>query len=354
MSDGAGAADRFPGLEAAARVLDEAVSAGAVPGAVAAVGAGREELAQWVGGDAERWAGTTRAMASQTVFDLASLTKVTATLPSVLVLVEDGRCRLDDAVRDVLPDLPLDTRVTLRHLLTHTSGLPAHRPFHEHVQSLGGLVAAAGSERLERPPGTSVCYSDLGFILLGALVAALAGEPLPDFARRRVFEPLGMSATFEPPVAWHPRIAATEVVDGAPILGVVHDENAAAGGPGCGHAGLFGTLDDLVRYVQEWVDPVDSVLGTSLREEAVRCATEGLAGARALGWTCRGDAYDVLSEGWGRLAVSHTGFTGTSLAFDPASGRWAVLLTNAVHFGRDRNTIVSLRRRFHAALVGDA
>ena len=343
------------GLADARLVLESALRDGAIPGAVAAVGVGHRELARWVTGDAERWCGRSRAMTDATVFDLASLTKVTATLPAVLLLVQDGRCSLDDPLTGLLPDLPLtDDRLTPRHLLTHTGGLPAHRPFHERVSGLRALVRAAAAEPLERPPGSGVTYSDLGFLLLGAMVAAVAEEPLPAFAARRVFGPLGMSATFEPPAAWLARTAATEVVDGRPVLGVVHDENAAAGGPGCGHAGLFGTLDDLVRYVRAWVDPGESLVGPPLRAEAVRCATEGMGGARGLGWTCRGDAYDILADGWGPDAVSHTGFTGTSLAFDPRSGRWAVLLTNAVHFGRNRDTIVSLRRRFHAALVGDA
>ena len=134
----------------------------------------------------------------------------------------------------------------------------------------------------------------------------------------------------------------------------MHDENAAAEGPGCGHAGLFGTAEDLRRYLAAWLDPAVPLLPGELRDAALRNGTAGLGGARGLGWTCRGDAYDVLSDGWGPAAVSHTGFTGTSVALDGVTGRWAVLLTNAVHLGRNRDAIVSLRRRFHAALVDAA
>lgn len=343
------------GFEAAGQVLADAVASGAVPGAVAGAGIGRKELARWVVGDAESWRGQTRPMTAETVFDLASLTKVAATLPSVLVLLQDGQCRLEDRVGDLLPGLRLAaSRVTVRQLLTHTGGLAAHRPFHERVSGMAELVAAAAAEPPEREPGVAVAYSDLGFVLLGAVVAAVAGEPLPAFAGRRVFEPLGMSATFEPPPEWRARTAATEVLGDRPRVGVVHDENAAAGGPGCGHAGLFGTLDDMERYLLAWVDPEVPLLAPELRREAVRSGTEGLGGARGLGWTCRGDAYDILDDRWGRAAVSHTGFTGTSLAFDPDTKRWAVLLTNAVHFGRNRDAIVSLRRRFHAGLADGA
>jgi CubicO group peptidase (beta-lactamase class C family) len=132
----------------------------------------------------------------------------------------------------------------------------------------------------------------------------------------------------------------------------VHDENAAAGGGVAGHAGLFGPLDAVVHCLASWFAG-GPLLTEPVRAGALRDRTAGLGGHRGLGWTCRGDRYDILSTGWGVAAVSHTGFTGTSVALDPGTGRWAVLLTNAVHFGRGRDAVFAARRRWHAALVGD-
>ncbi len=348
----------FPaaGVAAADRILTEGVATGVWPGVVAAVGTGDELQGEWVLGHAEKWAGGERPMTRDTVFDVASLTKVMATLPAVLTLVGRGRLGLETPAAEYLP--AVDPRVRVRHLLTHTSGLPAHRPLSERVHGVAELVAAAAGEPLDQPPDTTVAYSDLGFILLGALVEAVAGDDLGSVARREVFEPAGMRATYSPPPEWLPRVASTEIVDGRPVHGRVHDENAAAAGGPVGHAGLFATLDDVLRYLPVWLPSprrpaAGGVLEPWLRAEALRDHTAGLGGHRGLGWTCRGDAHDILSvtDAWGDVAVSHTGFTGTSLAFDPRTGRWAVLLTNAVHFGRGRPDVLVARRRFHAALV---
>jgi CubicO group peptidase (beta-lactamase class C family) len=340
-------------LVAADEVLHSGVADRLWPGLVAAAGVGADVHRQWVLGAAEDWSGGHRAMQADTVFDLASLTKVLATLPCVLLAVHCGQLSLDDPVARYRPGV--DERVTVRHVLTHTSGLPAHRRFDDHVVSSDELECAAAAVRPEREPGTAVEYSDLGFILLGAVLRTACGAPLPELAHERVFAQLNSAATFAPPEPWRPRIAATEIVDGLPVVGRVHDENAAAAGGRTGHAGLFGTLDDVMRELPIWWRG-GPLLDDRLRAEALRDATAALGpppGHRGLGWTCRGDRHDILSTGWGNTAVSHTGFTGTSVALDPVTGRWAVLLSNAVHFGRGRAEVFAARRRFHAALVGD-
>lgn len=341
----------------AERELRRAVAARDVPGLVAAAGVGPVVEMRWAMGIAEEAAGSPRQMSADTVFDLASLTKVAATLPSVLCLVRDGQLELDGSVGGYLGSRAAGSPAalaTVRQLLAHCAGLPEHRAFYRHVSGPDAMVAAVLREPLAYPPGTHVAYTDVGFILLGALVGEVSGRGLSDYAQASVFEPLSMAARFTPPVSWRDRCAATEVVDGAAICGRVHDENAAAAGGVAGHAGLFATVGDLERYAISWVDGDRAIIPAELRAEAVRCQTSGLDGARGLGWTCRGDRFDVLTPGWGPAAVSHTGFTGTSLALDPVTGRWAVLLTNAVHFGRGRAPVVrALRERFHAALVGD-
>jgi CubicO group peptidase (beta-lactamase class C family) len=174
-----------------------------------------------------------------------------------------------------------------------------------------------------------------------------------------VCTPLGLTSTrYRPPAEWADRIAATEIVaggngeSGRAKVGVVHDENAEALGGVAGHAGLFGTAADLARYAANWAGNGPSMDG--LRAEALRCQTEGLGGRRGLGWGLRGDKYDNMGDGWPVTGAGHTGFTGTSLSFDPGSGLWAVLLTNAVHFGRGPgHSVIGLRKQVHAAVAAE-
>ncbi|HEY7429557.1 MAG TPA: serine hydrolase domain-containing protein [Streptosporangiaceae bacterium] len=378
------------GLESAqdARSLvDTAIHNGTVPGAVLAAGVGAgEPLLLHVAGRAQDDGAARRAMTADTVFDLASLTKVVATLPCVLHLVARGEAGLDDPVRRYLPGFsgPGKELVTVRQLLAHTSGLPSDRPYH---RSLRGrpVVAAALAEPLAARPGTAVCYSDLGFIALGELAAAVAGCGLGQLTQELVVAPLGMAARYLPPPRWLPRIAATEPAGGTAKVGVVHDENAEAIGGVAGHAGLFGTAADLARYAAAWLPGTPAgpaqasvprvtraeppgasahpagasaraagapFLPAWLRADALRCQTEGLDGRRGLGWVLRGDRWDNMGEGWPAAGAGHTGFTGTSLSIDPVTGLWAVLLTNAVHYGRGpEHSVVSLRKQVHAAVA---
>lgn len=329
-------------------MLRTGVACGVWPGAVAAVGSGPTEQRRWVLGAAEDWTGGHRPMTLDTVFDVASLTKVLATLPAVLLLIQQGSLSLEDPVARCVPGVP--SAMLVRHLLTHSSGLPAHMTFEGQVRDGAELVAAAARIAPEADPDVRVVYSDVGFILLGGVVRAVSGRDLPSFAESSVFAPLGMAATFTPPPKWLPRTAATEVVDGVVVHGLVHDENAAAADGQAGHAGVFATVDDVIRAVPMWF-PGGPLLGDDLRTDALRDHTASLGDHRGLGWTCRADTFDILDAGWGDAAVSHTGFTGTSMAIDPVSRRWAVLLTNAVHYGRGRAQTFAERRRFHSVLA---
>jgi len=357
----------------AAELIDRAVEAGVVPGAVLAAGRhGAVPLLCHVAGDAQRDDAARRPMTADTVFDLASLTKVVATLPAVLHLAGRAEIGLDEPARRYLPAFgPGNDEVTVRQLLLHTSGLPGQRRYYRRLGEAAAVRAAALAEPLVARPGTVFCYSDVGFIVLGELVAAVAGCGLDEFARDVVCAPLGLAATrYLPPAGWAGRIAATEPVGGEAKVGVVHDENAEVLGGVAGHAGLFGTAADLARYAAAWAgerwavelwaegSPAgdgragNSWLAGGLRAEALRCQTEGLGGRRGLGWGLRGDKWDNMGDGWPASGAGHTGFTGTSLSVDPGSGLWAVLLTNAVHFGRGpRHSVVGLRKQVHAAVA---
>jgi serine-type D-Ala-D-Ala carboxypeptidase len=349
------------GPDGAAELIDDAVERGLIPGAVLAAGIGGEDPALLhVAGDAQRDRDGRRPMSADTIFDLASLTKVVGTLPCALRLVAAGEVGLDDPVRRYLPAFGGAEKdgVTVRQLLAHSAGLPDHRKYYEYLHDAGEIRAAALAEPVVCEPGSTFCYSDVGFITLGELCESVARAGLDRLVRELVCLPLGLADTgYRPPPALAARIASTEHVGGTAKTGIVHDENAEAMGGVAGHAGLFGTAADLARYAAAWVRP-ESEAGTTLglpawiTAEALRCQTDGLAGGgrRGLGWGLRKDRYDNMGEGWPASGAGHTGFTGTSLSIDPASGLWTVLLTNAVHFGRGpEHSVVGLRKQVHAA-----
>ncbi len=354
----------------AAELIDHGVATGLVPGAVLAAGVRTADPALLhVAGHAQRDAAATRPMTADTVFDLASLSKVVATLPIVLRLAGRGEIGLDQPVNRYLPRFTGRGKetVTVRQLLLHTSGLPGQRRYYQSLHDPAEILAAALAEPLAAPPGTGFCYSDVGFINLGELAAAVAGRGLDGLVQDVVCGPLGMTATrYLPPAGWADRIAATEVVDGVAKVGMVHDENAEILGGVAGHAGLFGAAADLARYAAAWAGNPEAgalLLGGKgrdrgpfwgMRAEALRCQTEGLGGRRGLGWGLRGDRYDNMGDGWPASGAGHTGFTGTSLSVDPRRGLWAVLLTNAVHFGRGpEHSVVGLRKQVHAAVAAE-
>lgn len=343
----------------ASELIDAAIAAGQIPGAVLMAGvAGPEPLLMHVAGDARHDEYEQRPMSADTIFDLASLTKVVATLPCVLHLVAAGQIGLDDPVCRYLPAFggPSKDAVTVRQLLAHISGLPAHRKYYEQLSDAEQARTAAIAEPLDCAPATVVCYSDVGFIVSGEIASSVAGCELDELAQEVVCGPLGMTDTgYRPDPGLARRIAATEPVDGTAKVGVVHDENAELLGGVAGHAGLFGTAADLSRYAAAWASGqgfAALALPDWLRTEALRCQTDGLGGRRGLGWGLRQDRFDNMGDGWPLAGAGHTGFTGTSLSLDPASGLWAVLLTNAVHFGRGpEHSVVALRKQVHAAVA---
>jgi CubicO group peptidase (beta-lactamase class C family) len=339
-------------LEEAAGILRAAVREGRVPGAVALVGRGQATLAAWVAGQADTTAVRPRPMRPGTLFDLASLTKVVGTATAVLALAGRGGIGLDDPAGRYLPAFSALRAVTIRQLLSHTSGLPDTRKFYQWCATREELLRDLAATPLEAAPGTRVTYSDLGFMALGQIVSVVAGEPLDAAVGRLVAGPLGMTRTGYNPSAAGSDFAATEPrPDAAAWTGVVHDENARLMGGVAGHAGLFAPAADLATFARWWVSGSDSVVPATLRREAERCQTAGLDGCRGLGWVGQGDRFDILRGSWPPGSVSHTGFTGTSLALDSASESWVVLLTNSVQFGRAPERMRALRRELHAALA---
>jgi CubicO group peptidase (beta-lactamase class C family) len=337
------------------RRIDQAIAAvrqevrrGAFPGAALVVGrGGRVVEKRGVGVLA---AGGRSVDPNDTLYDLASLTKVVATTSAVMLLVEDGRMELDAAVRRYLPEFGggAKSRVTVRQLLTHTSGLPAGvgLPAGSSELVLRRLIATP----LKWRPGERVEYSDVGPIVLWAAAERAAGEPLEELLRRRVFGPLGMQRTGFRPAPPCPDCAPTAQT----IQGRVHDPTARRLGGVAGNAGLFATAADVGRFAAMMAGGGELEGVRVFQEETVRTFTarQRAAGTRALGW----DTPNPRGVGAGgrRLSASaygHTGFTGTSLWIDPARGTWAVLLTNRTYSPRAPNRIQALRRTVNDRLA---
>lgn len=323
-------------------LLDSITGELAIPGAAIAAGTSREVVALAQAG-LSQIVPEPLPLAEEAVWDLASLTKVVATTTSLAVLAAEGTIRFEDALSRYLPETlggPL-AGVTLRDLMTHTAGLPSWEPLYMSCRSREALFAAVLATAPEAAPGERCVYSDLGFILLGEVVARASGRGLERFAAERLFQPLGMADTgYCPEGGRAARCAATELDEdsGLPIRGVVHDENARTMGGVSGHAGLFSTARDLARFCQALLKLPGGPLGGAnwgrVWAEVQREDRSGAAGDRRLGWhgVSSGDA---LAEVLTPLAYGHTGFTGTSMWLDPGRDMFVVLLTNAVHPTRD-------------------
>jgi len=269
---------------------------------------------------------------------VASLSKVVGTTTAIMILFDEKKIGLDDPVVNYIPTFGGGDkdRVTIRQLLTHTSGLPAGRDIWRIAQTPLEARALVLNTPLEGRPGAQYIYSDLGADVLGLIVEVVASEPLDKFLTRRVFEPLGMNETFYRPAdSLRYRIAPTEVTPprGYPLRGEVHDENAYALGGVAGHAGLFSTAADLSVFAQMMLNGGEYNGVQIISKPTVELFTSRAFGHRALGWdTAEGDYGS--GRYLGPTAYGHTGFTGTSMWIDPEREMFVILLTNRVHAAR--------------------
>lgn len=339
-----------------ATVVDSGITAGAAPGAV--VGVSTHGI-RYVHGTGRLGDSLPTMPGAATLYDLASVTKVVGLTTAAMFAVDDGVIRLDDRVVAHLPAFTGGGRdeVTIRHLLTHSSGLPAHRRLWDVAPDRRAAMDAAVATALDTLPGTRSVYSDLGAIVLTRLLEARYGMRLDSLLEQRLFQPLGMDHTrFRPAADWRPDIAPTEQDPwrGRMIHGEVHDENAAWLGGVSGHAGLFAPAADLLRF-GEWL--LDQLNGRrtagcdancpSLRPGTVReffRRQELVPGAtRALGWDTPSPTGSSAGERLASVSVGHTGFTGTSIWLDPSRELVVVLLANRVHPTRDNPRFGPLR-----------
>ena len=338
-------------------MLDQAIAERAFPGAVIEVGTSGQIL--WRQAFGRLTFDIDAAPASDdTIFDLASLTKVIATTPIVMQQVERGVLALDDPVSGHIAEWRSADRadVTLRDLLAHCSGLPVWRPFFRELKGRHAYEAAVAAEPLEYAPRTQSVYSDLDFILLGFIVdgrVPLAERFALMLSQMEILEEI----QFSPPSLWRGRVAPTERDPwrGRLLVGEVHDENAAALGGIAGHAGLFGTAAAVGSYARHLLQVLDGRAGVFRRatlEEFVTKRADIPGSSRALGWDTM-----LPTSSCGTLmtarAFGRTGFTGTSLWIDPEKEVYVVLLTNRVHPTRANDAIKRVRPAVHDAIVGE-
>jgi uncharacterized protein YbbC (DUF1343 family)/CubicO group peptidase (beta-lactamase class C family) len=329
-------------------LIEEAIADGKLPGAVVLVGRGDRLLYQQAIGH-RALAPAPESMTMDTIFDLASLTKVVAATTSVMILVEEGRVRLSDRVAAFIPEFARYGKgdVTIRHLLTHMSGLRPDVDLAEPWVGSDTAIGLANEEVLVAPPGERFIYSDIGFFLLGEIVARISGMPFERFAHTRIFEPLGMRETmFNPPQRLLGRLAPTEPCtpygwpcegpDMRMLRGTVHDPTARRMAGVAGHAGLFSTAADLSRFCRMLLgggtlDGVRLLSPLTVAKMTAPATPAGERHVRGLGWDIdsgfsanRGELFPIGSFG-------HTGFTGTSLWIDPASQTYVIFLSSRLH-----------------------
>jgi CubicO group peptidase (beta-lactamase class C family) len=291
------------------------------------------------------------AVDTNTLYDLASLTKVVATTTLAMILEEAGQLDINRTVASYLPEFnsPEKAQITVRQLLTHSGGLEAGANIYRTARGRDQYLAQINARPLQYAPGTSMIYSDWDMILLQLVMERITGKTLDVLATEKIFRPLGMIDTqFQPPISLRPRIAPTQVDDarGGLLWGTVHDENAWAMGGVAGHAGLFSTAKDLALFSMMILNGGEGVNGVRIVKPATIArwtARQGKESTRTLGWDSPegGSSAGQFFSPW---SFGHTGFTGTSIWIDPEKDLFVVVLTNRVNPTGNNTRHVQLRR----------
>ena len=341
---------RLAGVES---IVREAIDNGQVPGAVVLVWHDGQTIYRRAFGH-RSLEPRRELMTTDTIFDVASLTKVIATTTAVMQLVERGQVRLNEPVAKYLPDFARNGKddVTVRELMTHHSGLTEDLDLSPPWQGRDTAFRMAYDEKPIIAPGSRFLYSDINFITLGALVERVSNESLEVYCEKNIFRPLGMQHTrFLPPAAWRSKIAPTQYDEQQKMLrGVVHDPTSRRMGGVAGHAGVFSTADDLSKFAQALLNGSSILSRLTVEKMTTPQQPPTSQALRGLGWDIdspfssnRGDLLPVGSFG-------HTGFTGTSLWIDPTTRTFIVILSNAVH-PRGKGSAVSLRSKVATAVA---
>jgi len=343
----ASAQQNDPRLSVVDSVVENAIQNHEVPGAVLLVGHDGQIVYRKAYG-MRSLEPAHSAMTADTIFDIASLTKVVATTPAVMQLVEKGRVRLNDPVVKYLPEFGQNDKadITVRDLLTHYSGLPPGVDLAHPWSGRDVGYSMAFSITPLAPPESRFVYSDVDFVVLGALIERVTGTSLDAYCAQNIFVPLTMTHTrFLPPSEWLPQVAPTEYDERRQMLrGVVHDPTVRRMGGVAGEAGVFSTVDDLAKFAQAMLDGSTVLSRLAIEKMTTPQQPANASTLRGLGW----DIDSPMSHNRGELlpvgSFGHTGFTGTSLWIDPTTNTYIILLTNAVH-PRGQGSAISLRSK---------
>ncbi len=345
----AAAADSWKGAGHLDAAIEQAVAEGTVPGAVVLVESRGRVLHRKAYGKRSLFP-EPEETAPDTIFDCASLTKVVATAPAVMMLVEEGKVRLDDRLTRYLPGFQGSPEITVRHLLTHYSGLRPDLDIEPEWSGYETGIALAYAEQPVAPPGSRFIYSDINYILLAEVVRKISGMRVDAFAQKRIFDPLRMTDTgFLPAASLRRRIAPTErLEDGIILRGVVHDPTTRFMGGVSGHAGMFSTADNLARFARMMLnggrlDGARILSPLSVLQMTTPQSPDGKQD-RGIGWDIASPYASPRGDLFVEGSYGHTGFTGTSMWLDPFSDSFVVLLTNRVHPTR-KTSVVGLRSR---------
>jgi serine-type D-Ala-D-Ala carboxypeptidase len=344
-------------FRSAFRILEQAIEDRAFPGASIAVTQGAKLIAL-KGFGRFTFEHSSPVASTNSIFDLASVTKVVATTSMAMVLYERGLLDLEAPITGVLPEFDsADSRrsqVTFRMLLAHSSGLPAYEKLFLRAFTREALLREAFAVSLKHDPGTHAEYSDIGFILLGIALERISGESLDSFCRREVFGPLGMAGTaFTPPLSWHDRSVPTtedRSFRKRTIQGEVQDENASVMGGVAGHAGVFSTAPDLASFANVMLDGGGPIVRRTTIDLFTRREHSPAGTSRALGWDTPSSP-SQSGKYFSAASYGHLGYTGTSLWIDPERQLSITLLTNRTWADCSNQAIKAVRPRFHDAVI---
>jgi CubicO group peptidase (beta-lactamase class C family) len=350
-------------------IIKEAIARKDFPGAVVLVGRKGKTVFRQAYGESQ-FVPQKRPMDAEMIFDLASITKPVATATSIMILAEQGRISLDEKVKEYVPGFAVyvdesgkpaeDAR--LWHLLTHTSGLPPYTDAGE-VEKIYGrpcpteqLVSYIAQLKKSDPPGKAFHYSCLGYITLAHILKKITAMNIGEFSEKHIFGPLDMKQTFfNPAEKWRERCVSTQVIEGKPLLGTVHDPLARLQGGISGNAGLFSTADDLAIFAQMLLGRGEykgvRILSPLAVDRMTSVWPESAFAGRGLGWDLD-SAYSTNSgDLFGPNSYGHTGYTGTSIWIDPDTSTYVIFLTNRVH-PDDQGAVIAMRSRVANVVAG--
>lgn len=296
---------------------------------------------------------------TETIFDLASLTKVIATTTAAMICIDRNLFLLDDKVINFIPEFGVNNKenITIRNLLFHNSGLTAWKKFYGRGLDENGVLEEIFNSELEYKTGTKMVYSDLGIITLGKIIEKVSGLSLDEFSKKEIFEPLKMNSTFFNPVDSIKNFCAPTELDNywrnKLLRGEVHDETAALLGGVAGHAGLFSTANDLSKFMEMMINKGIYNNQRIIKQETIDIFTQKKSdqSSRGLGWDTKSEKGSSAGDLFSMRSFGHTGYTGTSIWADWSRNLFVVFLTNRVYPSRENTKIISFRPRLHDAVI---